>query len=112
MLKDKQGMRVNVLSESIILDRYCASRINIESQIHTHDFYEFAICVDGEFINLYNNSEEILIEKGSFFLARPGEIHKINQKQGSSFIRDDLYVTKKKMKKLCAAISNLSLISE
>jgi len=104
-LKTKQNTRVITLTESVVQSRYCASRINIESQLHTHEFYEFAICAEGEFENFYNLESRQILEKGAFFLARPGEPHKINQRQNNVFFRDDIYVTKKKMKKICNAFS-------
>ena len=106
MLKERQNARINTLTESIIKDRYCASHISIESKLHAHDFYEFVICVDGAFEHAYNQNSETAMEKGMFFLARPGEVHKINQKQGSLFSRDDVYVSKKKMKRICNAFSD------
>ena len=106
MLKEKHGERILVLTESIVRDRYCSSQINIESQLHTHEFYEFAICADGIFNNAYDLGGETALEKGWFFLARPGEIHKVNQNENLTFLRDDVYVTKKKMKRLCNAFSD------
>lgn len=99
-------MRVITLTESVVKSRYCASRINIESQLHSHEFYEFSICVEGAFENFYNLDSKQIIEKGMFFLARVGEAHKINQLKDSFFFRDDVYVTKKKMKKICNAFSD------
>ena len=102
----KQNKQVNTLTERVLQSRYCASHINIESQLHSHEFYEFSICVEGEFENFYNLSSEQIMEKGTFFLARPGEIHKINKRHGGAFFRDDVYVPKKKMKKICNAFSD------
>ncbi len=105
-MKTKNNTRVLTLTESVIQNRYGASHINMESQIHVHEFYEFAICAEGAFDNVYNLDVENVVEKGMFFLARPGEIHKINQRQSGGFFRDDVFVTKKKMKRLCNAFSD------
>lgn len=105
-MKAKQNTRIITLTERVVQSRYCASHINIESQLHSHEFYEFSICVEGEFENIYNLDSKQIIEKGVFFLAKPGEIHKINQRQGSVFFRDDIYVPKRKMKKICNACSD------
>lgn len=105
-MKTKSNARVLTLTESVVQNRYCTSHINIESQLHAHEFYEFAICVEGAFYNAYDFNVENLLEKGTFFLARPGEIHKINQNQNGSFFRDDVFVTKKKMKRICNAFSD------
>ena len=94
MLKEKQGVRILTLTESIVRDRYCSSQINIESQLHSHEFYEFAICADGVFDNAYNLDGASELEKGLFFLARPGEIHKVNQKRWKSAIEALLNVYK------------------
>jgi hypothetical protein len=102
----KRNKQVCTLTEGVVQSRYCASHINIESQLHAHEFYEFSICVEGELENFYNLESKQIIEKGAFFLAKPGEIHKINKRQGGAFFRDDVYVPKKKMKKICNAFSD------
>lgn len=105
-MKDKQITKYNTLSNIIAKSSLCASRINIESHLHAHEFYEFSICLQGEFENEYNLETSFLMNKGMVFFARPNEVHKINRKNNGDFLRDDVYVESDKMAKICASLSD------
>ena len=105
-MKDRQTAKITTLSENIARQSYCGSRISIESQLHAHDFYEFVICVSGKMENVYNREISNVMEKGSVYLARPKEVHKINYCSSAEFLHDDVYISKKKMQKICTAFSD------
>ena len=105
-MKDKQNVKYNTLSNTIASGSFCASHINIESQLHAHEFYEFSICLQGEYENEYNLENSFLMDKGTVFFARPNEVHKINRKNNGDFLRDDIYVESDKMEKICASLSS------
>ncbi len=67
--------------ESVDLESECtlsdiSSIRNCYDKLHTHDYYEFLLVVEGEFIH-YANGASFLQNEGTLIFFRPSDVHRI-----------------------------------
>ena len=76
--------------ENFFLDPECGiacniSRISTLPGLHTHDFFELFVVVDGKALHMVDKSVE-LVERGDLFLIRPHDVHCYNFYNSSDFL--------------------------
>ena len=99
----KNGEKINFLSEQNLTNSpYSRIVVRNDCPLHSHAFFEFTICLNGEYRN-YINGECYTIERGRIILLRPMDEHYFEA--DTPHVSRDIYVTTDVMKDLCDTIS-------
>jgi len=53
-----------------------ANKKHVDTPLHKHSFFEICYVVDGSGL-YFENGQDFLLEKGTFFYSRPNQLHKI-----------------------------------
>ncbi|WNS77800.1 AraC family transcriptional regulator [Domibacillus sp. DTU_2020_1001157_1_SI_ALB_TIR_016] len=61
---------------SIRVHYWGADRKHVDTPLHKHSFFEICYVVDGSGL-YFENGQDFLLEKGTFFCSRPNQLHKI-----------------------------------
>jgi AraC-like DNA-binding protein/mannose-6-phosphate isomerase-like protein (cupin superfamily) len=61
---------------SIRVHSWGARRKHVDTPLHKHSFFEICYVVEGSGL-YYENGQDFLLEKGTFFYSRPNQLHKI-----------------------------------
>lgn len=72
--------------------------------MHGHTFWEFAVCLSGEYQNDIDG-KQLFLREGNVCLMRPEDVHNPhNYKKGH--LHRDIYVPEEKMKRICDAFDS------
>ena len=95
-------MRSNVLNDAIIEHApYTQLIISKTCPLHSHTFFEFSICLNGQYVNEINGNT-YPIERGSILLLRPQDTHYFLCKDKHT--SRDVYVHPHTLKNICDCI--------